>query len=165
MVDNITSQERSRVMAAVKSKDTTPEKLLRSILHKKGLRFRLHNKKLPGSPDITLPRFKTVIFMHGCFWHGHHDSNCKLARTPKSNVQFWTEKVEANHARDKRSRRELMELGWRVLIVWECSLHTRRHELSDFADSIVDWLHGNIPFSETTAEGGLISIDSEKGAT
>lgn len=120
MADTVSKQKRSQIMAAVKSKDTKPEKILRSFLHGKGLRYRLHVHGLPGRPDIVFPRLKTLVFMHGCFWHGHH--NCKLARIPKSNVRFWKEKIESNMARDKKNIVELKEDGWRVLTIWECQL-------------------------------------------
>lgn len=109
---------RSRVMRAVKSKNTTPEKLVRSLLHAMGLRFRLHRKDLPGTPDIVLPKWKTVLFVHGCFWHGH---DCpRGARMPKTNAQYWSAKIERNRRRHEQVARQLKEQGWQVLVVWEC---------------------------------------------
>ena len=121
-MDNISKEERSRVMAAVKQKDTKPEMKVRSFLHKHGLRYRLHDNKLPGKPDLVFPRFRTVLFVHGCFWHGHSDVQCKLARIPKSNVKFWKDKILANSERDKKNDVRLRELGWRVVVIWECQI-------------------------------------------
>lgn len=111
---------RSEMMARVRSKDTKPEKLVRSLLHALGYRFRLHRRDLPGSPDIVLPARKVAIFVHGCFWHGH---SCKRAgRLPKTNADFWAKKLADNLARDARNRSALENLGWKVLVVWECEL-------------------------------------------
>lgn len=121
-MDNISKEERSRVMAAVKQKDTKPEMKVRSFLHKHGLRYRLHDNKLPGKPDLVFPRFRTVLFIHGCFWHGHPDEQCKLARIPKSNVKFWKDKIRANRQRDDKYIRLLQDLGWNVAVIWECQL-------------------------------------------
>ena len=123
MADIKTPEERSRNMAAIRSNDTKPEITVRRYLHRCGYRYGLHNKNLPGKPDIVLRKYKTVIFIHGCFWHGHE--NCKYYRLPKSNVEFWQSKVEANRARDKRVEVELQAKGWRVLTIWECDLKTK----------------------------------------
>lgn len=107
-------------MRAVKGKNTRPEQAVRSLLHSLGYRFRLHRRTLPGSPDIVLPGRKAVIFVHGCFWHGH---DCKRgARTPKANADYWVGKIGRNMARDARARAELEAQGWRVLVVWECEI-------------------------------------------
>ena len=106
------------MMASIKAKDTKPEKRVRKYLHATGLRFRLHTRGLPGSPDIVLPKFRTVIFVHGCYWHRHRD--CRFAYTPKSNVEFWTAKFDENVSRDARNQRSLENLGWRGLVIWEC---------------------------------------------
>lgn len=121
-MDNISKEDRSRVMAAVKQKDTKPEMKVRSFLHKNGLRYRLHDNKLPGKPDLVFPRFRTVLFVHGCFWHGHSDEQCKLSRIPKSNVKFWKDKILANRQRDEKNIKRLQELGWSVVVIWECQL-------------------------------------------
>ena len=118
MTDTVSKAKRSWVMSRIGSKDTKPEKRVRSLLHSLGCRFRLHRKDLPGKPDITLPKHKTVIFVHGCFWHRHE--NCAKNRLPKSNVDFWRKKFERNVARDRKALRELRELGWRVEVIWEC---------------------------------------------
>ncbi|MNF77630.1 DNA mismatch endonuclease Vsr [Pseudomonas sp. MM213] len=105
-------------MRAVKRAHTRPEVVVRQALHALGLRFRLHRRDLPGSPDIVLPKFRTVVFVHGCFWHRHPD--CRYATTPKSRQEYWLPKFEANVERDARKEAQLRELGWRVLVMWEC---------------------------------------------
>ena len=121
-MDNISKEERSEVMRLVKSRDTKPELLVRKFLHSCGFRFRLHDKKLPGRPDIVLPKYRTVVFVHGCFWHGHASSNCKFARTPKSNIAFWLDKVRTNSRRDSKNVRRLRKEGWKVIVIYECQL-------------------------------------------
>ena len=110
-------------MAAIKGKDTKPEMIVRKYLFSRGLRFRVQVRKLPGNPDIVLPKYKTVIFVNGCFWHGHE--GCKYFRLPKSNVEFWKEKIERNIKRDKESTQALFDLGWKVVRVWECELRNK----------------------------------------
>ena len=115
------SEQRSRNMSAIKSKNTKPEIKVRKVLHSMGYRFRLHRKDLPGSPDIVLPKYKTVIFVHGCFWHRHE--NCKYASTPKTRKEFWENKFNKNIKRDKNNFKELKNLNWKVLVIWECELN------------------------------------------
>jgi len=112
-------------MSQIKSGDTKPEKIVRSLLHRKGYRFRLHKKNLPGKPDIVLPRYKKIIFVHGCFWHRHEE--CRYAYNPKSRVEFWQEKFKQNVIRDTKVREELLLLGWDVYVVWECE--TKKFEV------------------------------------
>lgn len=107
-------------MSRIRGRDTKPELAVRSILHRLGYRFRLHRNDLPGRPDLVLPRFGMVIFVHGCFWHRH--AGCKFAYTPKSRLHFWLSKFEENIARDRRSVLQLRKLGWKALVVWECEL-------------------------------------------
>ena len=107
-------------MSRIRSTNTSPEKNVRSLLHKLGFRFRLHRKDLPGKPDIVLPKYKTVIFVHGCFWHRH--KNCKYAYTPKSRLDFWLKKFDENQSRDRRVQQQLKKSGWRVVIIWECQI-------------------------------------------
>ena len=115
-----TSPERSAIMRAVKSRDTSPERAVRKILSAMGYRYRLHSKKLPGAPDIVFPGRKKVIFVHGCFWHGHQ---CKRgARVPKTNIAYWQSKIARNVARDVQRISELRRLGWKAKIVWECEV-------------------------------------------
>lgn len=122
MVDFLSPSERSERMSRIRSSNTAPEVALRRAMHAIGFRFRLHSKGLPGKPDIVLPRHKTVIFVHGCFWHRH--SGCKIATTPKTNTEFWVEKFDRNVVRDARTREQLEGLGWRVIVVWECELRS-----------------------------------------
>lgn len=121
-MDNISRAERSATMARVKAKNSKPEMLVRSYLHRRGLRFRLHVKELPGKPDIVLPKYRTVVFVNGCFWHRHPDPNCKLARMPKSNTEYWECKLSGNRERDIQNYAKLKKLGWRVFNIWECQL-------------------------------------------
>ncbi|MCY4292846.1 MAG: very short patch repair endonuclease [Roseovarius sp.] len=127
MADKISKEHRSWVMSRIKNKDTKPEKLLRSLLHREGYRFRLHVRNLPGKPDVVFPKYKTVIFVHGCFWHRHE--GCPNATTPKTRVAFWEGKFKRTMERDRQNQRELMALGWRVIVVWECELKRNRNEL------------------------------------
>lgn len=115
-----TDAKRSKIMRAVRRENTGPEKIVRSILHKGGFRFRLHSKKLPGSPDIVLPKYKSVIFIHGCYWHRH--ACCRLASVPKNNAEYWGWKFKDNIKRDKRVTRELIALGWGVYVIWQCEI-------------------------------------------
>ena len=112
------SEQRSRNMSAIKSKNTKPEIKVRKLLHSMGYRFRLHSKDLPGSPDIVLPKYKTVIFVHGCFWHRHE--NCKYASTPKTRKEFWNKKFEENIQRDLEIQDKIKNLDWRSVVIWEC---------------------------------------------
>jgi DNA mismatch endonuclease, patch repair protein len=107
-------------MRLIRSRDTSPELRVRRAVHRLGFRYRLHVKGLPGKPDIVFPRHKIAMFVHGCFWHRHPDPGCKLARMPKSRVQFWLMKLEGNQSRDKVQQQQLRDLGWRVLVIWEC---------------------------------------------
>jgi len=118
-MDTVDKNTRSRIMRSVRRKDTGPELSLRKALHKKGFRYRLHDKKLPGSPDLVFPKYKAVIFVHGCFWHRH---GCKRSTNPSTRIDFWESKFEANIERDERNVNDLEKEGWRVLIVWECEI-------------------------------------------
>lgn len=110
-------------MSRIRGRDTTPERAVRSVLHRMGYRFRLHRPDLPGRPDIVLPRHRTVVLVHGCFWHRH--PGCRFAYTPKSRQGFWLAKFASSVERDRRQRRELRRLGWRVVVVWECQTSDR----------------------------------------
>ena len=120
MVDTLTPAQRSERMSRIRSGDTKPEIVLRKALHKLGFRFRVHGTRLPGKPDIVLTKYKTAIFVHGCFWHRH--PGCKVATTPKSNTDFWTDKFARNVERDERVVQQIEDGGWRVIIVWECDV-------------------------------------------
>lgn len=128
--------DRSAQMARVRGRDTKPEMRVRRALHAVGLRFRLHAKHLPGRPDLILPSRRVVVFVHGCFWHRHPDPDCKLARLPKSRLDFWLPKLEGNRARDQRVREQLQGLGWTVIEVWECQ--TKAAPLKQLAQLIKD---------------------------
>lgn len=118
MADRISREHRSWNMSRIKSRDTKPEIVVRSMLHRMGFRFRLHRKDLPGCPDIVLPKYYAAIFVHGCFWHRH--KNCRLAYTPKTRSEFWLDKFEQNKARDRVVQLELKAIGWTTLTIWEC---------------------------------------------
>jgi len=119
-VDVVDRRTRSRMMAGITGRNTRPEMAVRRALHVAGFRFRLHRKDLPGSPDIVLPRYRTVVFVHGCFWHRH--AGCRLAKLPASNADFWRVKLEGNVQRDRNAVKALLAGGWRVLTVWECAI-------------------------------------------
>ena len=123
MVDHLTPERRSWNMSRIRAKNTKPEKEVRSILHRMGYRFRIHVKDLPGTPDIVLKKYNTVIFCHGCFWHRH--MGCKRATTPKTNREYWENKFLRNVQRFKTVKKQLKDLGWNVLVVWECELTNR----------------------------------------
>ena len=137
LVDTLSKEARSERMSRVRGKDTKPEMKLRRLVHGMGFRYRLHDTHLPGSPDMVFSSRRAGIFMHGCFWHRHE--GCALARVPKSRVTFWREKLEANRIRDRRNQLKLNEMGWRVLVVWECQLahadRTARH-VRDFLNDM-----------------------------
>jgi DNA mismatch endonuclease (patch repair protein) len=122
MADTLTQVARSERMALIHSKNTGPEMVVRKLVHGLGYRYRLHSRTLPGKPDLVFASRKKVILVHGCFWHRHPDSSCKLARMPKSRLDFWKPKLEENRLRDKRISRELRDRGWRVFAIWECQL-------------------------------------------
>lgn len=123
-MDRLTTQHRSWNMSRIRGRDTRPEREVRSLLHRLGFRFRLHPRSLPGRPDVVLPKYGTVVLVHGCFWHRH--ARCPLAYIPKTRTQFWSQKFDVNVARDRRVVSTLRSLGWRVLVVWECELRDAR---------------------------------------
>lgn len=124
MADIFTKKKRSQIMALIFGKETKPEIAVRSFLFRQGFRFRKNVKSLPGTPDIVLPKYLTIIFVHGCFWHGH---NCKRAARPTSNIEFWNSKIQNNIDRDKRVKKELRKLGWKVIVIWECGLNNKKN--------------------------------------
>lgn len=156
MPDIVDRATRSRMMAGIGSRNTRPELILRRAVHARGLRYRLHNRELPGSPDLVFRRFRAVCFVHGCFWHRHTD--CSYAYTPTTREEFWQAKFDANVERDRRNRLDLFEVGWRVAIVWECAL--RRGGESRTAMELDHWLRGDTrgfetgPPSEATTKQG-----------
>lgn len=155
MTDIVDSATRSRMMASIRGKNTKPELKVRRGLHQLGFRFRLHPRDLPGRPDLTFPKYRTAVFVHGCFWHRH--KSCRLAYTPSANRQTWIQKFEGNVERDRRQIAQLHENGWRVFVVWECVL--RRSDLSEVLLHIADELKTGTknfkewPSPEEMAEG------------
>ena len=139
MADKLTSSQRSHCMSRIRGKNTKPEILVRKGLHARGFRFRLHNKKLPGSPDIVLPKYGVAIMVNGCFWHGH--KGCRYATKPKSNVAFWEAKIARNRHRDEVTTAHLEALGWTVITVWECELRGKLE-----SNARLDKLAGEIRF-------------------
>lgn len=125
MTDTVSKIERSRIMAAVKSKDTTPELHIRRLVHSLGYRYRLHVRSLPGTPDLVFPRLRKIIDVNGCFWHMH---GCGRCRIPSSRRDYWVAKIGRNAARDKRTRRALRKLGWELLVIWECQIRASRED-------------------------------------
>lgn len=133
MADIVSPAKRSQMMAGIKSKNTKPELLVRRALHNRGFRFRLHQRQLPGRPDIVLPRFKVAIFVNGCFWHGH---GCKYFKLPATNTEFWREKIEANQKRDGLRETQLVGLGYRVFSVWECQTRAGKNSMEALIDKL-----------------------------
>lgn len=134
-MDNLTSDERSRQMARVRSKDTKPELLVRRLVYGLGFRYRLNRRDLPGRPDLVFPSMRKIIFVHGCFWHGH---DCRLGRIPKSRVKYWTGKIAHNRERDRLTLRRLRGMRWKCLVLWECQLRDSEkltHRVSRFLRS------------------------------
>lgn len=145
-MDTVDPHTRSKIMARVGQKNTGAELMLRRALHRKGLRYKLHDRSLPGSPDIVFPRFKAVLFVHGCYWHSH---GCYRSTVPKSRREFWIDKFQANRLRDERSRKVLASEGWRVLTVWECALRGKLSSSVDYiADAVGEWLASEAQIGE-----------------
>jgi DNA mismatch endonuclease, patch repair protein len=138
VADVVSSEVRSRMMSGIRGKNTRPELILRSGLHRRGFRFRLHRSDLPGKPDLIFPKHRAVLFAHGCFWHGHE---CHLFKWPSSRAEFWKNKIEGNRMRDIRALESLEQDGWRIGIVWECALKgVGRQPVADILDRCEGWL-------------------------
>ena len=137
MSDIVDQQTRSRMMSGIRGKDTKPELALRRALHARGFRFRLHSKKVHGRPDLVLPKYRAVVFVHGCFWHRH--KGCRYATTPATRSEFWQAKFAANVARDSSVRGALLDEGWRVATIWECALR-KPEQVSVATDRLTEWL-------------------------
>lgn len=135
--DVVDAATRSRMMAGIRGRDTRPEWLIRRGLHKLGFRYRLHARKLPGRPDLVLVKHHAVVFVHGCFWHGH---DCPLFTWPKTREDFWRTKIEGNRARDTRAINALTAAGWRVAIVWECSLRRGTGDSGEVVERLAAWM-------------------------
>jgi len=135
-------------MSAIRSKDTSIELTIRRELHKAGFRYKLHNKDLPGKPDLVFPKYNAVVFIHGCFWHGH-DEECKISRIPKSNTQYWIDKILKNKERDIKNTNVLLTEGWRILTIWECAIKgSQKLPLPILIADIEDWLTGDDSYSD-----------------
>nr|WP_081077575.1 DNA mismatch endonuclease Vsr [Burkholderia cepacia] len=148
MIDIVDPTKRSQMMSRIRGRNTKPELVVRRVLHAAGFRYRLHRRDLPGTPDLVLLKHRTAIMVHGCFWHVH--KGCRFATTPASNSEFWHEKLTRNRERDRQQVEALQSLGWRVLVVWECS--TKSSELRDRLQlELIQWLNGNEEFGELPA--------------
>jgi DNA mismatch endonuclease (patch repair protein) len=149
VTDIVDAATRSRMMSGIRSTNTQPEIHIRRLLHRQGFRFRLHVRDMPGKPDIVLPRFRAVLFVHGCFWHGHA---CPLFRLPATRPDFWQAKIDRNRDNDRRAAEALAAAGWRVATVWECALRGRNALAdADLTGLITGWLQGNTPALELAA--------------
>jgi DNA mismatch endonuclease (patch repair protein) len=135
-MDIVSKEIRSRMMAGIRSRDTSPEMKVRRLLHRHGFRYRLHQKDLPGKPDLVLPRYRVCIFVHGCFWHRH--PGCRFATTPSTRPEFWQSKFDQNVARDTRNKNALLTMGWRVLELWECGIRGPEAEMSWLLEAVPD---------------------------
>ncbi len=143
MADIVPADVRSRMMAGIRGKNTKPELQVRRALHAEGFRYRLHDAKLPGKPDMVFPKHRAAVFVHGCFWHGH---NCHLFRLPASRSQFWQQKIQCNVERDHKTTGTLHHYGWRVGIVWECALKGKeRLPAGEVVGALAEWLRGEAP--------------------
>ena len=151
MTDIVTKAVRSRMMSGIRGTNTRPEIRIRQLLHKEGFRFRLHTSHLPGKPDIILPRFQAVVFVHGCFWHGHE---CHLFKWPQTRRTFWKEKITGNRKRDEEVFSMLASDGWRIMVIWECALKGPNRLKNGFLVSqLVQWLRSRKKYFELTLNG------------
>ncbi|WP_123495803.1 very short patch repair endonuclease [Pseudomonas frederiksbergensis] len=135
-MDIVSKEVRSRMMAAIRGSNTSPEMKVRKLLHRHGFRYRLHSRKLPGRPDVVLPRYNVCIFIHGCFWHRH--SGCRYATTPRTREEFWRLKFDQNVERDLRNKTELLQQGWRVFELWECGIRGPEAEMYWLLEAVRD---------------------------
>lgn len=165
MVDIVDSATRSRMMSGIRGRDTKPEKVIRSLLHAKGFRFRLNRRDLPGKPDIVFSGPKAVILVHGCFWHGH---DCPLFRLPGTRTEFWAQKIGRNRENDARVIQALLDAGWRVGVVWECALRGRGRDIPGTVDALAAWLRSDTSTIElraavTGSAGDPVAADPYSG--
>lgn len=146
MIDVVDKKTRSKMMSGIRGKDTRPEWLIRSGLHKLGFRFRLHYNQLPGKPDMVFPKYRALIMINGCFWHGH---NCHLFKWPSTRKDFWEHKISSNQVRDERNLAEYQNQNWRTLIIWECALKGKtRKDPDEVIDLAASWLYSGTVNSE-----------------
>ena len=149
MADIVDRETRSRMMSGIRGRDTKPELAIRRHLHAAGYRFRVHDRRLPGCPDLVLPKHRAVIFVHGCFWH-HHEQ-CRFATIPATRAEFWKSKFESNQLRDNRNSETLLRAGWRVAVVWECAVKVHREE--SVTAQLIRWLDSSSPRLVVAQEG------------
>jgi DNA mismatch endonuclease (patch repair protein) len=148
MVDVVDKKSRSRMMSGISGKNTKPEMLIRKGLHRRGFRYRLHKSDLPGKPDLVFPKYKAIILVNGCFWHQH---DCHLFKWPSTREEFWGKKILGNKARDERNLKIYSELGWKVLVIWECAIKGKtRRPLSEVIETAVEWLQLDTQNSEVS---------------
>lgn len=155
-MDNVDASVRSRMMSGIRARDTKPEMVVRQFLHAKGFRFRVHRKDLPGRPDLALPRWKSAIMVHGCFWHGHE--RCRYFRMPASRTDFWSAKIAANVLRDTTAIAALRSLGWRVLVIWECAIRTHPEAA---LHALQLEIRGEATYVEIAAPGHQLEVKAE----
>jgi DNA mismatch endonuclease (patch repair protein) len=159
MATQVSGEIRSRMMSGIRGKNTKPELTVRKGLFARGLRYELHRKDLPGKPDLAIKGYKTAIFVHGCFWHQHE---CALFKWPKSNVEFWRAKIEGNRTRDARNTALLLQLGWRVLIIWECSIKKQTYErVQVILDRAAHWIKGRDVSVFQIATEGVLEVTND----
>lgn len=163
MTDTVDGQTRSRMMASVRRVDTTPEVVVRHALHRLGFRYRISDRGLPGSPDLKLTRYRVVVFVNGCFWHRHE--GCRYATMPATNRDWWAEKFTRNVSRDAEKTRQLLDAGWRVLVVWECALRNKGFERDRAIDRLVRWIRsdatsGMVSGSGSAPPAALLRLES-----
>jgi DNA mismatch endonuclease (patch repair protein) len=154
MVDVVDKETRSRMMSGIRGKNTQPELQVRKALHAEGLRFRLNCRDLPGKPDMVLPKYKTIVFVHGCFWHGHR---CRLFKAPSTRAEFWKNKIESNIRRDVEVRNMLASMGWRVVVVWECLLKGKADaEVRRLVHPVAEWIRSK-------TDGSVMEVAGDEG--
>lgn len=147
-MSNGAGRDRSRIMSGIRAKDTVPELTVRRFLHSHGFRYRLHRRSLPGKPDLVLRRYKVAVLVHGCFWHRH--LGCKYAATPATRREFWLQKLEGNRDRDLKNQSALLNMGWRVVIVWECAL---KHSQESTLRALREFIVGSQSYAELSSQG------------
>lgn len=141
IMDVVSREKRSSMMSGIRSKDTKPEMKIRKALYSRGYRYRLHSSKIQGKPDIIMRKYNAVIFIHGCFWHGH---NCKLFRLPKTRTAFWENKINTNRERDRKVVSILQKDGWRIAVIWECSMRGKgKMDFEDIMDRLTEWIESD----------------------
>ena len=156
MADIVSRAQRSKIMSKIRARDTQLELSIRRGLHARGYRYRLHDKKLAGTPDMVFPKFKSVVFVNGCFWHGH---DCELFRLPSTRRDFWAKKIDSTRNRDFRAREHLISSGWRVLAVWECSIRgSNRKPIQSIVDQVANWLMQKCNLRSAEISGQCLAV-------